>query len=489
MRSKTKRAISLLEVGALVCGMSFAMACNPTDKPEGNGDKYSSVLPTYAKLEDPLHDGLWTSIYLEPFNASVADYQALKDCGIRVVTIDPWFGTAPDKPKTAQALEVCEQVGLRALVQMTNGHDRTYFTQAEADAGKIPDGYKVGDEKPLVSFESLQTDYTQYDAFEGFYVIDEPDHLQLDWLSNDLDKWNASARYSDYTYLINLMWCTAGPNTTQEDFMELYWDKILSKNNDKIVLYDVYPLCATVTDDGIEPYINRNTLKVTEEYARFSKRRGAEMYSFIQTTAYDQGQHRKLESSADVRFQIGYNMAYGSKGFDCFTYLTKTDNGFGEAMVGRDGSKYPAYYYVQEAFQQMFNWEHVYLSFNWQGTMTLPGTATGYGTAGADHFNQLLYSLDSHERIKSVERERDLLVGTFKDKEGYDGFLFTTYADPYYRKSNDISVEFNHTSKALVYLNGQLITNDENDSCYLIENGKFDWTLEAGDILFVIPVK
>lgn len=488
MRSKTKKAISLLEVGALVCGMSFAMACNPTDTPEGNGDKYSSVLPTYVKLEDPLHDGLWTSIYMEPFNANVADYQALKDCGIRVVTIDPWFGTGPDNAKTAQALEVCEQVGLRALVQMTNGHDRTYFTQAEADAGKIPDGYKVGDEKPLVSFESVQTDYTQYDSFEGFYVIDEPDYLQLDWLSQDLDKWNASERYKDYEYLVNMMWSSGG-SMGREEFIELYCEKVLSKNKHKTLLFDVYPFSANITDDGIFPYLSWHTLKATEDFARFAKKYDATMKTFIQTTAYSNGEKRKLESAADVRFQIGYNMAYGSKGFDCFTYLTKIDSGFGEAMVGRDGTKYPTYYYVQEAFHEMFDWEHVYLSFDWEGVMTFPGTATGYGTAGADHFSQLLYSLDSHERIKSVERERDLLVGTFKDKEGYDGFLFTTYADPYYRKSNDISVEFNHTSKALVYLNGQLITNDENDSCYLIENGKFDWTLEAGDILFVIPVK
>ncbi len=489
MRSKTKKAISLLEVGALVCGMSFAMACNPLEKTDDNGDKYSSVLPTYEKLADPLHDGLWTSVFLEPFNADVQSYQDMKDCGIRVVTIDPYFGTGPDRAKTAQALESCEEVGLRALVQMGNGHDRTYFTQADADAGKIPDGYKVGDEKPLQSFEEFQTDYTQYESFEGFYVIDEPDHLQLDWLSADLDKWNASERYRDYTWLVNLMYCTAGANTTQEDFLDLYWEKILHKNKDKIVLYDVYPLCATVTDEGATPYLNDMTLKATEDYARFTKKHGATMYSFIQTTMYGTGTHRKLESTADVRFQLGYNMAYGAKGFDCFTYLTKIDNGFGDAMVGRDGTKYPAYYYVQEAFHEAFAWEHVYLSFNWEGTMTLSGTATGYGVQDKSHMSNLLYSLESHERIKSVERERDLLIGTFKDKDGYDGFLFTTYDDPYYRKSNEISVEFNHTSKALVYLNGQLITNDENDSCYLIENGKFDWTLEAGDILFVIPVK
>ena len=143
MRSKTKRAISLLEVVALVCGISLSVACDPLENVDENVDKYSSVLPTYAKLEDPLRDGLWTSIYMEPFNASVADYQALKDCGIRVVTIDPWLGTGPDNAKTAQALEVCDELGLRALVQMSNNHDRTYYTQAEADAGKIPDGYKV----------------------------------------------------------------------------------------------------------------------------------------------------------------------------------------------------------------------------------------------------------------------------------------------------------------------------------------------------------
>lgn len=487
MRTKTKKAICLLEVGALVCGLGFSAACD-TKKETGNGDKYSTVLPTYAKIEDPVHNGLWTSIYMEPFNADLQSYQDLKDCGIRVVTIDPWHGTSPDKPKTEKALELCDQLGLRALVQLTNNHDRTYYTQAEADAGKIPDGYKVGDEKPLVSFESIQTDYTQYESFEGFYIIDEPDYLQLDWLSDDLDKWNTSERYKDYQYLVNMMWGSGG-SMGREEFIELYCEKVLSKNKDRVLLFDVYPFCADITDDGVFPYLSWHTLKATEDFARFAKKYDATMHTFIQTTRYDSGGHRKLESTADVRFQLGYNMAYGSKGFDCFTYLTKTDSGFGDAMVGADGTKYAPYYYVQEALHEAFDWEHVYLSFDWQGVLTYPGTATGYGTAGADHFNQLLYSLDSHERIKSVERERDLLVGTFKDENNYDGFLFTTYADPYYRKSNDISVEFNYTSKALVYLNGQLITNDSEESCYLIEDGKLDWTLEAGDILFVIPVK
>ena len=71
-------------------------------------------------------------------------------------------------------------------------------------------------------FESIQTDYTQYDSFDGFYVIDEPDYLQLDWLSDDLDKWNASERYSDYTYLINMMWSSGG-SMGREEFIELYY--------------------------------------------------------------------------------------------------------------------------------------------------------------------------------------------------------------------------------------------------------------------------
>ena len=194
-----------------------------------------------------------------------------------------------------------------------------------------------------------------------------------------------------------------------------------------------------------------------------------------------------MVSVNDARFNVAYHLAYGVKGFTCFTYATLSQ--FGDSMVSGNGQELPKYYYIQEVFSELKNWEHVYKAFDWEGTMTLLGEERGYGAQDEEHITQLQYSLESHKRIDTVETEYDLLIGTFKDKEENDGFLFTSYTDPYYMKDNEIKVTFNDTSKALIYHNGSLITNDKNETYYMLKDGILEFDLEAGDYLFVIPIK
>ena len=179
-------------------------------------------------------------------------------------------------------------------------------------------------------------------------------------------------------------------------------------------------------------------------------------------------------------------MAYGSKGFACFTYESQSQ--FGASMIYANGSKLSNYYYVQEVFNELKDWEHVYMTFDWEGTMTKKGTATGNGVCSG-HLDALTQSLASHERISSIETSYDLLVGTFKDANNNDGFLITSYTDPYYEIENTVKVTFNDASKALVYKNGELQTNYNKKSCYVLEDGVLEMKLEAGDYLFVVPVK
>ena len=155
-----------------------------------------------------------------------------------------------------------------------------------------------------------------------------------------------------------------------------------------------------------------------------------------------------------------------------------------------NGSKLSNDYYVQEVFNELKDWEHVYMAFDWVGTMTKKGAATGNGVCSG-HLDKLTQSLTSHERISSIETDYDLLVGKFKDADNNDGFLITSYVDPFYYKEieNTVKVTFNDASKAIIYKNGELQTNYNKKSCYVLEDGVLEMTLEAGDYLFVVPVK
>ena len=456
---------AIMSVCALVgCGE------NPEPQPSGGeGYAFKEELPAYAALEDPIKDGFYTSIFGDPAQITTEAYKDVADCNIRYVYIDSWYGTSNAEKRKA-VMEKCAENGLKAYIMPNNTHDN------------------IRDNVDNVSFTEYDgdVDYSEYPAFAGYYMFDEPAREQYDWLSADLDKWNADEKYKNYEYLVNMM---HGDGTCDADtYISEYCEKVLKKNSVRRLLYDCYPLAAEI-DEKTVPYISSSWLKQLEDFAHYAGEYDADLNTYIQTLSYDNGRKRAPQSVEDIRFQCAVNMAYGSKGMACFTYLTFTNSGFGDSMVAQSGEKLPIYYYVQKVFGEILDWENVYMAFDYKGTIAKHGTATGYGTQSRDHFDSLSYALESHDAIKSITNERDTLIGTFKDANGYDGFLITTYADPYYRKTNDVSIEFDGASRAIVYVNGELKTTDEAGTYYAIEDGKLDLTLNAGDSVFVIPVK
>ncbi len=447
---------------AVMMTVCVAVGCAPEESnPAGDG---TGELPTYAPLTDPMTEGIYTAIFGDPAQVTDAAYKDVADCNIRYVFLDGWYGTNTET-SLVKALEACENNGLKAYIMPNNTHD------------------EPGKEK---SFTAYDTDFTQYPAFEGFYMFDEPMRTQFDWIANDLDAWKQS-KYKNHEYLINMM---HGDGTSDFDtFIDEYAQKVLSKQDKKKLMYDCYPFEADIDGDKVLPHLGARWLKSLENFSQAALRYDVDLYTYIQTLEYENGQMRAPQSVEDIRFECAVNMAYGSVGMACFTYLKFNNTGFGDSMVAQSGEKLPIYGYVQEAFGELFKWEHVYRAFDYKGTITKAGTATGFGTQDRSHFTQLAYSLDGHERIKSINTERDLLIGTFKDKNNNDGFLVTTYADPFYRKTNEISLEFNNASRALVYKNGELVTNDTDGKCYNLSGGKLGMKLNAGDMLFVVPVK
>ncbi len=456
-RRNVKLIALLLLVATAISG------CGST-KPASNA---KSELPVYEKLENPQEDGMYFAIFADPAQQTVEAYQKIKDCGVRMVYLDPWNGTALDSDGLIKALEICEEVGLDAMI-MTNN---THMTE---------------DEEDLLSFvDEAKVDYTKYPAFKGVYAFDEPSLDQMDWLAEDMEKWENSI-YKDYVYMVNMMRDTEGADT--KTYLQIYWDKVLSKNDDNILLYDVYGLYADV-GDKIMPYIREFTIPVLDQFANVAKEKDSDFYAYLQTYTHLSGGVRKQERVNDMRFQVAYNLAYGVQGFSCFTYMSLSNFDANGGMISANGEELPMYYFVQEVFKELQNFEHVYTAFDYKGTIPIIGEERGYGTQDTSHLEELEYALESHDRIEKLETEYDLLVGTFEDKDGYDGFLFTSYTDPYYMKDNEMKVEFKDTSKALIYYNGELLTNDDAESCYLLKDGVLEFDLEAGDYLFVIPVR
>ena len=172
-------------------------------------------------------------------------------------------------------------------------------------------------------------------------------------------------------------------------------------------------------------------------------------------------------------------MAYGIKGYQYFCYWTPSDSALsGIAMVDSKGNKTETYYNVQKVNNEILAIDHVYLNYDWIDTMCIDGTNS---TTKNKCFSMLEHSLQSHDRINSVTASEDLIIGAFEDSFDNDAFMVVNFADPGLNKTNKVSIEFKHASKAIVYINGNRIEKD-------IIDGKFDMDIEPGNGAFVIPL-
>ena len=90
------------------------------------------------------------------------------------------------------------------------------------------------------------------------------------------------------------------------------------------------------------------------------------------------------------------------------------------------------------------------------------------------------YPTQESGRIKSVENREDLIIGSFQDKQGYDGFMITNFSDPAKNLKNEVKVTFKNAKKAVVYAGGTRKVVD-------LVGGTYATTLNSGEGHFIIP--
>lgn len=220
-------------------------------------------------------------------------------------------------------------------------------------------------------------------------------------------------------------------------------------------------------------------LACLEETAKAAKNYGAEQHYFIQATKHFN--YRKVYAN-DLRYQFFVDMAFGVRHFSYFTYRTSFWNDFDKSCVDNliSGKKYDTYDYAQQVNAEMSSFDHVYLSFDWNGTKTFVGTENPDG--GNSSFEILKYSIETLDAIKNVSATQDTIIGQFKDKDNNDGLIITNYTDPLDNISSRVSLEFKNANRAIVYRNGEKVI-------YEVKDNKLKLDLEPGEGVFMIPVK
>ena len=176
-------------------------------------------------------------------------------------------------------------------------------------------------------------------------------------------------------------------------------------------------------------------------------------------------------SDADIQFQVYTALAYGMKSINYFTYWEhpiQTKEYYTSCMVeyGENGGvETDVYYYVKHANEEIKKFDHVFLDYDWQETLSASD------------------SKDTKGCVSSWSQTTDVLLSRMYDKKKQlDGFWLVNASDPMNQTEKTVDVTFTDATKAIVFVDGE-------KKIVSLTNGKYETTLAAGEGQFVILVK
>ncbi len=434
-------------------------------------NKKEAIAPTY-KNDKVMHIGGWVSPHTakdEEGNykyITLEQYQRIKDSGINVI-----YGLYEhiDLNATLKALDLCEEVGIGYYVRdaRLGGLFRDIF---DGNGNVIKEDY----ESDLALFLNFIEPYKNHPAFKGNLIYDEPGANAYKWLGFYHQVYKEYL--PDKDFYINLLPTYSGLQARDDRNYEDYVDEYIEKVKPKFISYDHYPLLlfyeeSNITDDYL---FNLEVIATKSKEARIP------FWLFLQTVGYRNvsGTQRRDVNEQDIRWQAHISLAYGAQGIQHFTYWTPTDGAiesFSPAMIDKYGKITSTYYAAKKVNEEILNFDHVLLSFNWLNVMTYSKTP--------DYPNvnfRMINTLKSHERLVSFKGSEDLLIGVFKGPNKEDAFYFVNFTDPANKKENEVEVIFKDSTYALVFLDGELQT-------IKLKKGKLTIKLNSGSGMFVIP--
>ena len=430
-----------------------------------------SGVPTYASTEN-FTLGAW-------FSPDLKDelWQWYEESGLNEVTIFP--SNRQTKEYLMSALAYSRKHNLNAAINM-NGSTMLFSTGEEwkdllKDYGDVVTKFDLYDE-PVMD-KSKATEFIDIQNRAEF-----ADLVPLvEYVSTNFP--NAEMFTTLFPNYANNAQLGIAPNKTYEDYVKGYCDTVLSVIPDSTKKWlgtDFYAYYNDRFDYGL-----LSNLEVLQKYAQ---QKDASVFLYIQTMD-SQKLNWRLPEYSELSLQYYAALAYGVENIQMFCFQQPgSAHGFGvndgKAMI-TDGYVYEGvyertqvYYDVQNLNGHIAALEKAYMDFEWQGVLVGVGTENGK----ADVFTKLKYDMPSYEGIQSYSGTENLLIGCFKDVDGYDGYMITNYSDPNNMRDCDVDIDFGDKTRAIVYKDGvKYVVN--------LIDGHYITTVEKGGGHFVIPIE
>jgi hypothetical protein len=376
-------------------------------------------------------------------------YRAVKACGYTHLYIDGKFGAELGTATLVKAVKLCGKVGLKAIIQ----------------------GGQVTAEG--LEFDKDSNDYSGIAAFDGVNSDEPLTAGDLEMLSVSLDRFKA--KYPDRNFYVNMVGMSG---EAWEIYSEKYKTLITDKQIHRHVSGDTYPL--SVKANGIDS----GWLSYLECIAAFAADTKSELYFFLQTMSMGGNINARRPSLEDIRYNSYVILAFGAKGLQNFCYtapglppysgefrhtdyacLTDAEDGYKKTEI---------YDYAQAVIAELKGFENEFLSFEWQGIMTVDGAHSKEKNINFD----LESTLKEHGRIESITATEDLLVGCFNDGNR-DAVLLVNFRDPRDKQQNRVTLTFKDATGATVYRGGKVAAEQ-------ITNSVWNAELAPGEGIFIV---
>ncbi len=354
--------------------------------------------------------------------------------------------------------------------------------------------------------DKLYADMSKYRMFKGYSLADEPTYESatsfletkkyLEAIDSTKSFYTAFLPMPDLESAIPSFAANA---TNIEDAYKSYMDDFYQATGS--FMYDRYPLIGnTKSGNSLDENWFAN-LRLVANHAKTNK---YDAGITVQSTSYGYAfnwqmqenpeYHRSIETKADVGFQVYTALAYGMKNINYYSYwthwTTQARGINGSAMVnypmdengnpinGAEGVKTNAYYAVKAINQEIKKFDHVFLDFDWKGTMALVPDGTEMSTvlSGA-----LENATNYQPEGMAATATQETIIGCMQDGRGRDGYMIANATEPSAGKTSVVTVNFAGTTKALAYIEG-------NETEITLTNGTYQFEIGAGEGVFVIPL-
>ena len=504
-KKKEKRVISMLLALTLVSGLCACDGTGGSTEPEEElkvaagtpgyaDDKFIEMAAycgprragyrfwngEYGKHKgDP--EGGWDSFISEQ---SFRDYM---DCGFTylMAEMDAPYDSASDFADSdlKPYMDLAEQMNIPVLVYAS-----TLVSMASSSDYRLTE-----DQKAFLA--EMVADLSKYKMFKGFTFRDEPSVTMAKTFGTVKDYLDSLK--SNLYYFTSFLPIYASDlslfSSEHTDNREAAYKDYINAFSDAVgtFVYDSYPLFVDPLQKTT--YVRDDWFQNLSLVAENAKEKGYDAGITIQAISegvpdgeYTTVHTRLPGKKQDITFQLYTTLAYGMKYINYFTYWQHwADNDTFtnySAMVnypeekGGEPIKTDAYYAVKEANAEIKKFDHVFLSFDWEGTMALTGEGKTMSTS-----LQLAGDYKS-PRIASATATDETIIGCMKDENGFDGYMIVNATDPGKDLSDSVTVEFKKATKALAYIHGE-------EQTITLENGSYTFELGAGEGVFIIPIQ